>query len=379
MGGSGGFKETGVMKLFKSNSLLNKGGEAVSTYVALKDRVVVLYFATNIDICWDFNVFLKKFYQTIIDEGDNSMAVVFVSGDNKPELQTDFFNDDTVHDDWLCMSMSDLESIYESFGIEKVPYLVVLDMDGNPAKHGAQEEMLEIFNSVLSDQAKDHGWLEDLECPTKAVVAKWKEWKSLARHWKASVGYTLNGSEAEAAISRQNPRPHKIWLCDLCMAKNNRDTRRCMKCGANHCLAAETPAEEDQKLDLHELRARRVAKFINTPSVPYVQPPDGKVIGLASKQGTESSCGISTYDTPSPDQSFWSKEPRGIAERRARAIAMQSSGCEDKKSTSFDLEEAIEDLIYLGFEHARAEDTLRASKGDVNAAVFQLVGENNMF
>jgi len=194
-----GAKETGLVSLFKGASILNRKLEPVSVITQLKDKVVLLYFASaKIEKIDRFNKHLKEFYDIVADGSGEAPVIIFVSNDGSKEDQLRLFQERGMSESWLCVEFSaQLQDIANTFGIEMIPAIIVTDKNGKAVVKNGVEELSEVFR-IVDDEARKQAYLD-----------KWLEWRKLAGDWRVSGGYTLSGgatgSSTSAAASAAAP------------------------------------------------------------------------------------------------------------------------------------------------------------------------------
>mmetsp|Transcript_69332 Transcript_69332/g.109553 ORF Transcript_69332/g.109553 Transcript_69332/m.109553 type:complete len:392 (+) Transcript_69332:94-1269(+) len=381
---SGG-KEPGIAALFKGASLINTKGEAVSIISALKDRTVLLYFAASwAEPCKFFNKLLAMFNEAVRAKGDESIAVIFVSNDKSKEEQLQFFNDESIHRDWLMAEWTyDLQDIMDQYNVEKIPWLLVADREGKAVVKDASEALFAIF----TDQAS--GRLKKQEETQAAAEAKWSEWRRLAGDWRASEGHTLGGSAS--AVSSTN--------VVQASAQNDREALRAAR------LAA---LERRNGTSVPVSASTGSSSSSAPPPVPTIAPAPvalatlggSRIVGLggidagnprtnstASGSGTFASgassiVGGTAYTLSGGKMDLPPTVPIApmsvddeVASDMASIDAAESDRDDLDGDVAIEIEEAVSRVTAMGFPEQQAREALQVTNGDPDRAVALLLGD----
>lgn len=428
---SGGAKETGLSALFKGASLKRLSGEAVSVLAALKDKTVLLYFAAGwAKPCKDFNPVLSKFYD-LVRASDDSIVVIFVSNDKSREEQLAFFTEGGMHPDWLMVEWSyDLEEIMENFNMEKIPGLIVVDRDGKAVVDNARDQVEDIFFDK-------RGKASDPAGHQAAVSEKWSDWRRKAGDWRASEGRTLGGGGAvssSAAVAaaaggsgtpqgatgqmsdREALRAARLAALERRMGGGGPHADLGVAAGQNSTSSASTTpaaAAADMPVSLGALSsgggggaaagalASAAAASANSSDGPRVMTLGGGS-RLAGQQPAAASSGSGTFASgaagaPGGTVAYTLAGGRvelpparppgggGAGDDGASDVALLDEESEGGESIGADaammdmeppsMDEAVAQIVSMGFPEDAARSALQAAKGDIDTAVAHLLGD----
>jgi len=190
-----GAKETGLQFLFRGASIVDRWGEAISTLTKFKDKTVLLFYGASwAESSKQFSTLLSKFYDIVMDTGEDALVVIFISNDKSQEAQLSFFNDSCIHKDWLMVERGPhLDEIMTTIDVERIPGLSVVGQEGTSVVEKAPEEIFEMF--LEGNKLRNENDVK------QRVLEKWAAWKKLAGDWDAPSGYTCGGSSGVASSS----------------------------------------------------------------------------------------------------------------------------------------------------------------------------------
>mmetsp|Transcript_54637 Transcript_54637/g.130380 ORF Transcript_54637/g.130380 Transcript_54637/m.130380 type:complete len:391 (-) Transcript_54637:173-1345(-) len=379
-----GAKETGLSALFKGASVLNRKGEPVSVITHLKDKVVLLYFASTKINYKIVNKLLKDFCDFATEGSGEAPVVIFVSNDRSKEDQMKLFQEGGMHESWLCVEYSsDLEDIANSFDIKMIPAIIVVDRNGKAVVSDAMDQLQ---NDVFKAR--------EMEAVKKAAVEKWLEWRKLAGDWRVSSGYTLSSGSQSAASGAAAP------------AANDRDAMAAMRearlkrlgggggpstssgAGAASSSSSAAPAAAAAAAAAPPMAAAAAASASasRTPLASSWDFPRLATLGDASRQAQSSGSGASpgyvggTYtlaggrvEDPGP-MAAANAAPPGQDYMSDLASDGDMTPRDDADLVPPSMEENIAVLVSMGFDQDAAKNALEAAEGDIDVAVGMMVG-----
>jgi len=127
--------------------------------------------------------------------------VIFVSNDRSREEQVAFFERGGMHPDWLMVEWApDLQDLMDTFHVEKIPELVVLDKEGKAVVKNACHEVIDLFTGKNKERTNP-----SIESIKAAVATKWTEWRRLAGDWRVSEGQALGGASSSGFVGAPMP------------------------------------------------------------------------------------------------------------------------------------------------------------------------------
>ena len=132
------------------SKLLNRKKEEVRGEVALKEKVIVLYFSAQwCPPCRHFTPRLKTFYETVRSRGKN-LEIVFISWDRSEKDMWEYFAKD--HADYLALPFDSpiRETLGSQYKVSGIPWLTVIKANGDIAVNEADEDVRP------EDQQEDH-------------------------------------------------------------------------------------------------------------------------------------------------------------------------------------------------------------------------------
>lgn len=97
-----------MVEVFIGRALVNKDGDVIDPEVALRNKVVGIYFSAGwCPPCRDFTPILCDFYTELVEEADvpAQLEIVFVSSDKSTEDMVEYYHD--MHGDWLALPWTD--------------------------------------------------------------------------------------------------------------------------------------------------------------------------------------------------------------------------------------------------------------------------------
>lgn len=113
----------------------------VDTAVALKDKIVALYFSAHwCPPCRQFTPEFVRVFKEIEGSG-KKFAVIFVSADQDQEAFSEYFGEQP----WYAVPFENQEtrdSLNEHFGIRGIPALLVLDQEGKLISREGRPEIM---------------------------------------------------------------------------------------------------------------------------------------------------------------------------------------------------------------------------------------------
>lgn len=104
----GNFRRVNMVEVFSGRTLLNKDGDLVDPELALRNKVVGIYFSAGwCPPCRDFTPILCDFYTELVEEGEPpaQFEIVFISSDKTLDDMVEYYHD--MHGDWLALPWTD--------------------------------------------------------------------------------------------------------------------------------------------------------------------------------------------------------------------------------------------------------------------------------
>jgi len=367
-----GAKETGLVSLFKGASILNRKGEPVSVITQLKDKVVLLYFAsTKIEKIDRFNKHLKEFHDIVAEGSGEAPVIIFVSNDGSKENQMKLFQG--MSESWLCVEFSaQLQDIANNFGIEMIPAVIVTDKNGKAVVKKGVEELSEVFR-IVDDEARKQAYLD-----------KWLEWRKLAGDWRVSGGYTLSGGATSSAAAASSPS-----AADAASDRDAMRAARLARLGAGPRGGCNAPAggggASSSSAGPADVAAAAAASSASSAAAPAAASssasaaaPKVATLADASRQGyvggtytlaggpvlppPEATAFAAAEDNMSHMASDGDMSPRDDAD-------LGAPNFEDMQ----DSEENLAILVSMGFDQESAKAALSAAKGNVDDALAMML------
>lgn len=343
-----GKKEREISTLFKDASLLSHKGEAVGCIAGLKDRTVLLYFATSgVEPCRSFSKLLSSFYDLVRESGDDSIAVMVVSSDSSRQ-------DESMHPDWLMVEWAgDIQEIMDLYRVERTPWLLVADKDAKAVVNDAHDALSDIFTD-------SHGHMRPMEEAKDAIAAKWLEWRRLAGDWCTSTG-PLPGS---ASMSSACPAAAASTAasCSQASAQSDRDALRASRLALDSRAACASSA------------APATSGSASSSSAPA--PLQAPALQSAAAASRPTAVDVESGDrielpplippAPSPDDEVASD----MASDGGRSVREDLDG-----DMAMEAEEAVARVVAMGFPEDQARGALQVANGDPDRAVALLLGD----
>lgn len=124
--------------------LRDKSGKAYDAKQLAATDVIAFYFSAHwCPPCRQFTPLLRKFVETLRDNGETSLKVIFVSSDKAEHEMWKYMYD--AHGDWLALAFScqDIkERLSRQYQVSGIPQLVVIDQVGRQAVRDARGEVM---------------------------------------------------------------------------------------------------------------------------------------------------------------------------------------------------------------------------------------------
>ena len=133
-------------KVLLPNELLDAGGQVVSID-ELKGKYVGLYFSASwCGPCRTFTPKLKKFR----DQNEKTFEVVLVGSDGSAKAQANYMKKYKMP--WLALKNQSDEAreLSLSLKVEYIPYLIVLDPDGNVVTKNGKEDIARLGSDAFA-------------------------------------------------------------------------------------------------------------------------------------------------------------------------------------------------------------------------------------
>ena len=131
-------------------NLLDQKGQKVSADV-LEGKFIGLYFSASwCGPCRAFTPSLIKFR----DAHKDTFEVILVGADGSPKAQANYMRKYKMP--WLAMKNQSPEAIKisKSLGVPHIPYLVILDSDGNIVSKNGEKEVSRLGNNAFAPWKK---------------------------------------------------------------------------------------------------------------------------------------------------------------------------------------------------------------------------------
>lgn len=155
--------------------LTNKTGSTVSAS-DLSGKVVAFYFSAHwCPPCRGFTPALAAFYQEVKKVGP--FEIIFVSGDKSEAEGKEYFKND--HGDWLMVDFAQGSALSDTFRVQGIPSLIVIDAAGKPVDPDARTQVA---------KTAERKW--------QGVKEVYEEWAKSARDWRQTAGTSLGGASA---------------------------------------------------------------------------------------------------------------------------------------------------------------------------------------
>eukprot|EP00933_Yihiella_yeosuensis_P022284 TRINITY_DN17528_c0_g1_i1.p1 TRINITY_DN17528_c0_g1~~TRINITY_DN17528_c0_g1_i1.p1 ORF type:complete len:340 (-),score=64.12 TRINITY_DN17528_c0_g1_i1:91-1110(-) len=124
--------------------LKDRAGQPFDTQQLTSSDVIAFYFSAHwCPPCRQFTPLLKKFFETLRSNGDQSLKIIFVSSDETEHDMWKYMYD--CHGDWFVLSYSCRElkdRLSRQFQVSGIPQLIVIDGVGRQAVRDARGDVM---------------------------------------------------------------------------------------------------------------------------------------------------------------------------------------------------------------------------------------------